>query len=74
VPLYEMHITRKLGCGTSSLWCLLSHKLISFIRKETPRGIPFNFSWADFQSFSSVDIVYRVEAQLSGKAVGGQPV
>ena len=44
----------------------------SYQEGNTPGNPRFNFTWADSQSFSSVDSVYYVEAQLSRSAAGGQ--
>jgi hypothetical protein len=44
----------------------------SYQEGNTPGNPSFNFTWADSESFSSVDSVYYVEAQLSRTATGGQ--
>jgi hypothetical protein len=50
----------------------LSSPSASYQQGNTQGNPHFNFTWADSQSFSSVDSVYYVEAQLSRTATGGQ--
>jgi hypothetical protein len=50
----------------------LSSPSASYQVGNTPGNPSFNFTWADSQSFNSVDSVYYVEAQLSRTAAGGQ--
>jgi hypothetical protein len=50
----------------------LSSPSASYQVGNTPGNPMFNFTWADSQSFDSVDSVYYVEAQLSRTAAGGQ--
>lgn len=50
----------------------LSSPSTSYQQGNTPGNPRFNFTWADSESFSSVDSVYYVEARLSRSATGGQ--
>lgn len=50
----------------------LSGASSSYQEGNTPGNPHFDFNWADSESFSSVDSVYYVEAQLSRTAAGGQ--
>jgi hypothetical protein len=49
----------------------MSTPSVNYQEGHTPGNPTFNFTWADSQSFSSVDSVYYVEAQLSRSATLG---